>query len=51
MIKKGIDQMIKTQKDLIEYMAQDTRQLGIKHKNPRPFWDHIWKYEIELRNY
>lgn len=43
--------MIRTKVDLKKYMAQDKRQLGIKHKNPRPFMDHIWKYEIELRKY
>lgn len=43
--------MIRTKADLKKYMAQDKRQLGIKHENPRPFMDHIWKYEIELRKY
>lgn len=43
--------MIKTKEDLKRYLKQDKRQLGIKHKRPRPFLDRIWKYEIELRKF
>lgn len=43
--------MIKTKKELKEYLMADKNQLGISRKNPRPFVDHIWRYEICLRKY
>ena len=43
--------MIDSKEKLHEYLLQDKRQLGITKKRPRPFLDHIWKYEIELRKY
>lgn len=41
--------MIKTKKDLKEYMEADRKQLGVNRKYPRPFTDEIWRYEIYLR--
>lgn len=43
--------MIDSKEKLHEYLLQDKRQLGISRRRPRPFMDHIWKYEIELRKY
>ena len=43
--------MIKTKKDLKEYMEADRKQLGVNRKYPRPFTDEIWRYEIYLRKY
>lgn len=43
--------MIRTKRDLKEYLERDKVQLGIKRRKPRPFTDEIWKYEIELRKY
>ncbi|MDD6808016.1 MAG: serine acetyltransferase [Oscillospiraceae bacterium] len=43
--------MIDSKEKLNDYLLQDKRQLGISRKRPRPFIDHIWKYEIELRKY
>lgn len=43
--------MIRTRKDLREYLDQDKRQLAISRKHPRPFLDNIWKYEICLRRF
>lgn len=42
--------MIKSKKDLKEYMKADKEMLGIKNlKRPRLFRDEIWRYEILLR--
>lgn len=45
--------MIKTKSDLKYYLKQDKKALGILDTRtfPRPFLDHIWKYEIILRKY
>lgn len=43
--------MIKTKKDLKEYMEAARKQLGVNRKYPRPFTDEIWRYEIYLRKY
>ena len=43
--------MIKSKLDLKEYLVQDKKQLGIIRRQPRPFLDDIWKYEIQLRRY
>ena len=43
--------MIKTKKDLREYLNADKKQLGIARPFPRPFTDEIWKFEITLRKY
>lgn len=43
--------MIRTKKDLKEFLEQDKKQLGITRKYPRPFTDEIWKYQILLRKY
>lgn len=43
--------MIKTKKDLKDYLTADKKQLGITRRFPRPFIDEIWRYEITLRKY
>ena len=43
--------MIRNKSDLHEFLECDKRQLGITRRSPRPFVDHIWKYEIILRKY
>lgn len=41
--------MIKTKKDLYDYMEADKLHLGYKKKRPSLFKDEIWKFEIALR--
>lgn len=41
--------MIKTKEDLIYYLSEDKRALGIKRKRPRIGLDDIWKFEILMR--
>jgi serine O-acetyltransferase len=45
--------MIQSKADLIEYMNEDRKALGIKREKPFPFFQEtlnpVWKYEILLR--
>lgn len=41
--------MINNIKDLKEYILADKKALGIKHRFPTFWGDHIWKMEIHLR--
>lgn len=43
--------MIKTKKDLLEYLEQDRIALHQDKKKPKIFGDEIWKYQIVLRKY
>lgn len=43
--------MIKNRQDLKEYLEADRIQLGVRIKQPRPFVDDVWKFEIVLRYY
>lgn len=42
--------MIKTKKDLREYLEADKRALGRRAKRPH-FFDFVWKFQISLRYY
>ena len=41
--------MIKSRKDLKEYLRADKEALGIKYRRPRFMTDFEWRYEITLR--
>lgn len=41
--------MIKTKKDLREYLSEDKKALGVKANRPRFMTDFEWRYEIVLR--
>lgn len=41
--------MIRSKEDLLYYLEQDKKALGIDRKKPRPIGDEIWKFQILLR--
>lgn len=41
--------MISSKQDLLDYLEQDKKALGINRRFPRPIIDRIWKYEILMR--
>ena len=43
--------MITNKKELIEYLEEDKRALGIKRKRPPILGREIWKFQISLRHY
>ena len=43
--------MIKSKKELEEYLRADKEALGIKCKRPPFFGKEIWKFQISLRYY
>lgn len=46
---KGDNILIRSKKELVEYLKADKEALGIKKKFPMPFKDEIWRFERLLR--